>query len=262
MSLYGDLPPPSSSTDSDSSSVKKQASENKDGPTPGSSTSVKSALPAGWSSSITRFKPMLNRKLVPPKPKPNVRSIPAGFVAQTKSEVQTTSTTAPVISASATSTSIAATERQSASKIVQNSESTLDDSSWLKARTAQVQRQDVDGLASIRKQMKKQPVKGHAGPLLLDDEYDIARPNEYEEFKMLFEEEQRLKEEEKQRLKDQGRASGGRSRRSRSRSASPQDAVIRGLDHILGPDPVRDPEVCPGLVQGHHPTQGIDLGRL
>lgn len=52
----------------------------------------------------------------------------------------------------------------------------------------------------------------------LDDEYDIARPNEYEEFKAMFETERRQKYEEQQRKRSmEGR---GLRRYSRSRSRS------------------------------------------
>ncbi|KAF9105119.1 hypothetical protein BGX27_009800 [Mortierella sp. AM989] len=215
MSLYGDLPPPGSSTDSES--VKNQALD-KDA----SATPAKPALPAGWSSSITRFKPMLNRKLAPPKPKPTARNIPAGFVAQSQPEIQATASVSshhePSISLPTTGAGQSIVPSQLAS------EKTVDENSWLKARTAQVQRQDIDGLASIRKQMKKPPTKGQPGPISLDDDYDIARPNEYAEFKSLFEDEQRLKEEEeRQRSRGHVGSVGGGSgySRSHSRSRSP-----------------------------------------
>ncbi|KAF9998747.1 hypothetical protein BGZ79_007583 [Entomortierella chlamydospora] len=215
MSLYGDLPPPGSSADSENA-LKKQASDSKDGSN--SSTSAKPVLPAGWSSSITRFKPMLNRKLPPPKSKPTARSIPAGFVAQTP-EKQSITASVSLSSGSSAPLPTAGTP-QSQSTPQQTPESTVDENSWLKARTAQVQRQDIDGLASIRKQMKKPPSKGQPGPISLDDDYDIARPNEYQEFKLLFEDEQRAKIEEEQRSREEARTAGRGSRYSRSRSRS------------------------------------------
>ncbi|KAG0019833.1 hypothetical protein BGZ80_005195 [Entomortierella chlamydospora] len=219
MSLYGDLPPPGSSADSENA-LKKQASDSKDGSN--SSTSAKPVLPAGWSSSITRFKPMLNRKLPPPKSKPTARSIPAGFVAQTP-EKQSITASVSLSSGSSAPLPTAGTP-QSQSTPQQTPESTVDENSWLKARTAQVQRQDIDGLASIRKQMKKPPSKGQPGPISLDDDYDIARPNEYQEFKLLFEDEQRAKIEEEQRSREEARTAGRGSRsrsNSRRRSWSP-----------------------------------------
>lgn len=52
----------------------------------------------------------------------------------------------------------------------------------------------------------------------LDDEYDIARPNEYEEFKAMFDTERRQRYEEQQHKRSMDRR--GLSRRSRSRSRS------------------------------------------
>ncbi|KAG0255824.1 hypothetical protein BG011_004917 [Mortierella polycephala] len=139
MSLYGDLPPPVSTGDGDEGSAKKSETGAKDGVTP-----PKSALPAGWSSSVTRLKPLLNRKLVPPRAKPAQRSIPAGFVARsstdqkhgTASNLPTTGSLASTL-ASNMSGSTTTAPAQAPAKA-------MDENSWLKERTAQVQRQDND----------------------------------------------------------------------------------------------------------------------
>ncbi|KAG0034055.1 hypothetical protein BGZ81_006396 [Podila clonocystis] len=139
MSLYGDLPPPSNEGDNTPNKETPQSSSS-------SATIVKPALPAAWAASVTRFKPMLNRKPAPPKPKPAQRSMPAGFVAQS------TVTTTPSPSASVpiaggdsknnnpSDMSVAGLDSSSSKA----TETALDDNSWLKARTAQVQRQDND----------------------------------------------------------------------------------------------------------------------
>ncbi|KAG0199637.1 hypothetical protein BGX28_007117 [Mortierella sp. GBA30] len=236
MSLYGDLPPPSSSSSAESPAKNSDDAKN----VPANTT--KSSLPAGWSSSITRFKPLLNRKLAPPKPKPAQRAIPPGFVAHSVSEVRQEAksiTAAPGV-ASATALGSSAAILPVAAQ--HSHETTVDESSWLKARTAQVQRQDND--IHARKQVKRTPVKvqQQQGPVSLDDDYDISRPNEYTEFKALFEEEWVLRMEEKKRQQDQERSTYGsrysrtpshsrsRSRswsRSRSRSHSPHQPVSR-----------------------------------
>ncbi|KAF9182339.1 hypothetical protein BGZ51_004809 [Haplosporangium sp. Z 767] len=100
----------------------------------------------------------------------------------------------------------------------QASNKAMDENSWLKERTAQVQRQDND--MNARRQQKRIPTKKQEGPLSLDDEYDIARPNEYKEFKILFDEEWRLQQEEKQRIREQEQSARRQSRYSRSLSRS------------------------------------------
>ncbi|KAF9337437.1 hypothetical protein BG006_004671 [Podila minutissima] len=138
MSLYGDLPPPSNEGDS---TPNKEASPSSSS----SATIVKPALPAAWAASVTRFKPMLNRKPAPPKPKPAQRPMPAGFVAQ--STVTTPSPSASVPIAGGDSNNINPSAISVAginSTSFKTTETTLDDNSWLKARTAQVQRQDND----------------------------------------------------------------------------------------------------------------------
>ncbi|KAF9967925.1 hypothetical protein BGZ70_007684 [Mortierella alpina] len=172
MSLYGDLPPPSTSAAAEGPS-KNNDGDAKDGTA--ASGAAKSVLPAGWSSSITRLKPMLNRKLAPPKARPAQRTIPAGFVAQSVQEpYKDAVTTNPGITASSSSTprnivTAPSTGAQHASG------NTLDENSWLKARIAQVQRTDNDVHALGRKQMKRTPVKAQQqqqqqGPISLDDE--------------------------------------------------------------------------------------------
>lgn len=171
MSLYGDLPPPSNDGDKTPNKESSLASSS-------SATNVKPVLPgivvyhfysksreipakyhfndsciyhsyftkpAAWAASVTRFKPMLNRKLAPPKPKPAQRSIPAGFVAQ--STVITTlspSTSAPLARGDYNSPSAMPLAEVDTSSSTKKAETTLDDNSWLKARTAQVQRKDND----------------------------------------------------------------------------------------------------------------------
>ncbi|KAF9291972.1 hypothetical protein BGZ68_001058 [Mortierella alpina] len=177
MSLYGDLPPPTTSTAADSPS-KKTEGDAKEGTA--ASGAAKSVLPAGWSSSITRLKPMLNRKLPPPKTRPAQRTIPAGFVAQPVQEPHKDAATLnPGVTAVPSSTSGNNVTSQSAGA-QHSSGNTLDETSWLKARTAQVQRNDNDVHSVGRKQMKRTPVKAQQqqGPISLDDEYDISRPND------------------------------------------------------------------------------------
>ncbi|KAF9925040.1 hypothetical protein FBU30_005119 [Linnemannia zychae] len=205
MSLYGDLPPPSSSKEDDTP-VKKSTPE--DGAGTSSASPAKSTLPAGWSS-VTRFKP-INRKPAPPKQKPTMRSIPAGFSQSTTTIVTATSTTnepqngvTTVYSAPTTVVSSTVTSITQASK---DQAKTVDENSWLRARTAQVQRQDSD--AQGWRQPKRAPAKAQqVGPMSLEDEYDIARPNEYEEFKVLFEEDRRLREEDR-RLREEDQLQG------------------------------------------------------
>ncbi|KAF9359497.1 hypothetical protein BGX34_008321 [Mortierella sp. NVP85] len=220
MSLYGDLPPPGSSADT-TSPAKKTESDTKDGAAT-SSSAAKSALPAGWSSSITRLKPMLNRKLAPPKARPMARNIPSGFVAQS-SEVQNSTMST---SSSTDAPTVTSATKQDTSPLQATATATItaavDESSWLRERTAQVQRQDSEAMIHARKQMKKIPVKGISGPMSLDDDYDIARPNDYEEFKMLFDDERRQREEDKRMAgEDAGeRRPGYQHSGSRSRSRS------------------------------------------
>ncbi|KAF8943935.1 hypothetical protein BGZ47_004861 [Haplosporangium gracile] len=238
MSLYGDLPPPSKEGDTP---IKKPTAEDA---AAGSSSSspAKSTLPAGWSS-VTRFKP-INRKPIPPKQKPAMRSIPAGFVSQ--SIASTTTTTATATTAAATTTKVSqngVTTVYSAPTTVVSSTvtntaqapqvqaKTVDENSWLRARTAQVQRQDND--TQGWRQPKRAPVKiQHGGPMSLNDEYDIARPNEFEEFKELFENERRQFEEEKRSFGHHGAGAPEYQRysrsRSRSRSSSPYRSRSRG----------------------------------
>ncbi|KAG0089443.1 hypothetical protein BGZ92_004774 [Podila epicladia] len=181
MSLYGDLPPPSNEGDS---TPNKESSSSPSS----SATIVKPALPAAWAASVTRFKPMLNRKPAPPKPKPAQRPMPAGFVAQSTVIIPSLNASAPIAGGNSdaknpSAMSVAGLDSTSS----KTAETTLDDNSWLKARTAQVQRQDNDAQMLTKKQAKRQLSRTQQGPLSLDDEYDIARPNEYEEFKAMFE---------------------------------------------------------------------------
>ncbi|KAG0356529.1 hypothetical protein BG005_004527 [Podila minutissima] len=138
MSLYGDLPPPSNEGDS---TPNKEASPSSSS----SATIVKPALPAAWAASVTRFKPMLNRKPAPPKPKPAQRPMPAGFVAQSTVTTPSPSASVPIAGGDSnninpSAISVAGIDSTSS----KTTETTLDDNSWLKARTAQVQRQDND----------------------------------------------------------------------------------------------------------------------
>ncbi|KAF8952891.1 hypothetical protein BGZ52_003145 [Haplosporangium bisporale] len=138
MSLYGDLPPPSNEGDKTPNKESSLSSSS-------SVTNVKPVLPAAWAASVTRFKPMLNRKLAPPKPKPSQRSIPAGFVSQ--STVITTmspSTSAHIAGGDYNNPNAISLAEVDTSTSTRKAETTLDDSSWLKARTAQVQRKDND----------------------------------------------------------------------------------------------------------------------
>ncbi|KAI7815849.1 hypothetical protein BC939DRAFT_471261 [Gamsiella multidivaricata] len=223
MSLYGDLPPPSASSAEGENPTQKQDSDPKDGVAASSKATAKPVLPAGWASSITRLKPTLNRKLAAVKPKTAVRTIPAGFAAQSSTITASAAASSTDIQSGASQGSNAIAELSAPAATLfsppKQPEKTVDENSWLKARTAQVQRQEYDAMAYVRKQAKKPPVKGQVGPISLDDDYDIARPNEYEEFKVLFENEWRLREEEKQQQKLQERTL--RYRRSLSRSSSP-----------------------------------------
>ncbi|KAF8937189.1 hypothetical protein BGZ58_003135 [Dissophora ornata] len=144
MSLYGDLPPPGASVDAESPGV-KTVPKNKDGSVTSSLTATKPALPAGWSSSITRFKPMLNRKLAHPKPKSVARGIPAGFAAQSLPQDQTATTVSSAIAGSSMP-SLVPRVGQGVQPTPQAPEMTIDETSWLKERTAQVQRQESDAL--------------------------------------------------------------------------------------------------------------------
>ncbi|KAF9579620.1 hypothetical protein BGW38_004051, partial [Lunasporangiospora selenospora] len=105
---------------------------------------------------------MLNRKLPPPKPKPTQRTIPAGFVAQTSETASLPgSASAPTATSSTITTGAATTATTSvitATKVTYSAlptavpqappkapnAVTVDENSWLKARTAQVQRQEND----------------------------------------------------------------------------------------------------------------------
>ncbi|KAG0304261.1 hypothetical protein BGZ98_005748 [Dissophora globulifera] len=217
MSLYGDLPPPGAS--SDAANPTEQTKSSKDANTAGSSTVAKAALPAGWSSSVTRLKPMMNRKPAPPKPKLAARNIPAGFVSLPSPHSQVLTGTA--VRSAAPLAPVAATTEVSVP--VSATAPTADESRWLKERMAQVQRQDHESHTNLRKQTKRTPVKGHPGPISLDDDYDIARPNEYEELKLLFEHEQKLREEENQRFQQQGTRQTLSQQRSMTRSTKGQE---------------------------------------
>ncbi|KAG0269153.1 hypothetical protein BGZ95_002176 [Linnemannia exigua] len=224
MSLYGDLPPPSKEGNAP---VKKPTAED------GASAAAKSTLPAGWSS-VTRFKP-INRKPVPPKQKPTMRGIPAGFVSQSITSSTTTTSTAITESQNGVTTVYSAPPTVISSTITstaqapQDKAKTVDENSWLRARTAQVQRQDND--VQGWRQPKRVPVKNQQGSMSLSDEYDIARPNEFEEFKLLFENERRQLEEERRSLGKPGAGPGYprfSGSRSRSRSSSPYRSRSRG----------------------------------
>lgn len=71
-----------------------------------------------------------------------------------------------------------------------------------------------------KKQAKRQLSRTQPGPISLDDEYDIARPNEYEEFKAMFDTERRQRYEEQQRKRSMERRGLLRYSQSRSRSRS------------------------------------------
>lgn len=87
---------------------------------------------------------MFNRKLPPPKTRPAQRTIPAGFVAQPVQEPHKDAATMnPGVTAVPSSTSGNNLTSQSAGA-QHSSGNTLDETSWLKARTAQVQRNDND----------------------------------------------------------------------------------------------------------------------
>ncbi|KAI8605830.1 hypothetical protein EDD21DRAFT_362662 [Dissophora ornata] len=173
---------------------------------------------AGWSSSITRFKPMLNRKLAHPKPKSVARGIPAGFAAQSLPQDQTATTVSSAIAGSSMP-SLVPRVGQGVQPTPQAPEMTIDETSWLKERTAQVQRQESDALNHTRKQAKKTTIRGPVGSMALDDDYDVAGPNEYEEFKVLYDDERRLREDEIQTHMELGRRQNPYARsRSRSRS--------------------------------------------
>ncbi|KAG0028917.1 hypothetical protein BGZ82_008205 [Podila clonocystis] len=138
MSLYGDLPPPSNEGDNTPNKETSLSSSS-------SATIVKPALPAAWAASVTRFKPMLNRKPAPSKPKPAQRSMPAGFVAQSAVTTPSPSESVPIVGGDSknnnpSAMSVAGLDSSSSKA----TETALDDNSWLKARTAQVQRQDND----------------------------------------------------------------------------------------------------------------------
>ncbi|KAF9961251.1 hypothetical protein BGZ72_004392 [Mortierella alpina] len=224
MSLYGDLPPPSTAAAEGPS--KKAEGDAKEGTA--ASGAAKSVLPAGWSSSITRLKPMLNRKLAPPKARPAQRTIPAGFVAQSVQEPHKEAAAAIHPPTGASSSTAGNNVAAPSTGAQHSSGNTLDENSWLKARTAQVQRNDNDVHSLGRKQMKRTPVKAQQqqGPIGLDDEYDISRPNEYDDFKALFEEDWKSRAEERRKLQGQARSGRGEFRhsgspsRSRSRSRS------------------------------------------
>ncbi|KAG0340729.1 hypothetical protein BG000_011201 [Podila horticola] len=187
MSLYGDLPPPSNEG---ANTPNKEALPSSSS----SATIVKPALPAAWAASVTRFKPMLNRKPAPPKPKPAQRSMPAGVVTQSTATTPSPSACVPIAGGdSNNNNSFAMSMAGVDSSSSKADEITLDENSWLKARTAQVQRQDSDAQMLTKKQAKKQLSRAQQGPMPLDDEYEIARPNEYEEFKAMFETERRQK---------------------------------------------------------------------
>ena len=87
---------------------------------------------------------MLNhRKLAPPKPKPARPNIPSGFVIQAEPQlVNAAQTSAPTMAP----TTVPVQTVYSAGPTVSQAPATLasDESDWLKARTAQVQRQDND----------------------------------------------------------------------------------------------------------------------
>ncbi|KAF9092957.1 hypothetical protein BGX29_010169 [Mortierella sp. GBA35] len=224
MSLYGDLPPPNTTKE-----VETPVKKPEDGTGTSSSNAAKSTLPAGWSASITRFKPM-NRKLAPPKQKPVMRSIPAGFVSQSTTTAATSTTESQngVTTVYSAATTVVSSSVINSAQPPQDSEKVLDDNSWLRARTAQVQRQDNDALAHVRKQAKRAPVKSQQGePMSLDGDYDIARPNEFEEFKSLYENERRQLEEERRNAGRYG-PGPGYQRHSRSPSTSPYRSRSRG----------------------------------
>ncbi|GJJ78349.1 splicing factor 45 [Entomortierella parvispora] len=218
MSLYGDLPPPSTDPEAASATTPGGTAS-----TPSTATTpVKAALPAGWSASVTRFKPMLNRKLAPPKPKPARPNIPSGFVIQAEPQL-VNSVQAPTASTS----SLPVQTIYSAAPTVPQPQATptVDENSWLKARTAQVQRQDNDH-SHAKRQTKRAPAKGQSvakgqpAPISLDDDYDIARPNEFEEFQGLLVQERRDQAEEMEHQRRRGRPGNRRSSDSRSRSRS------------------------------------------
>ncbi|KAH7039222.1 hypothetical protein BKA57DRAFT_483248 [Linnemannia elongata] len=197
MSLYGDLPPPSKEGDTP---VKKPTVE--DGAAAGSTSSspAKTILPAGWSS-VTRFKP-INRKPVPPKQKPAMRSIPVGFVSQSVTSMTTT--------VASTTAAITTKEPQNGVTTVYSAPTTVVSSTV--TNTAQAPQQ--------------------GGPMSLNDEYEVARPNEYEEFKELFENDRRQLEEEKRNFGRHGTGSGSQHySRSRSRSRSSSPYRLRSRDN-------------------------------
>ncbi|KAF9572908.1 hypothetical protein EC968_009214 [Mortierella alpina] len=166
MSLYGDLPPPSTSASADGPS-KKAEGDAKEGTA--ASGAAKSVLPAGWSSSITRLKPMLNRKLAPPKARPAQRTIPAGFVAQPvqESHKEVTATKPGTTAVSPPVPGHHAVALSSGTQHVPGN--ILDENSWLKARTAQVQRNDNDVHSMQRKPEFSSPPGQNRGVTILND---------------------------------------------------------------------------------------------
>ncbi|KAF9150803.1 hypothetical protein BG015_007388 [Linnemannia schmuckeri] len=173
-----------------------------------------------------------------------MRSIPAGFVSQSITSTTTATATATAAAVTTTKesqngvttvysapTTVVSSAVTNTAQAPQVQAKTVDDNSWLRARTAQVQRQDND--AQGWRQPKRAPIKAqHGGPMSLNDEYDIARPNEFEEFKELFENERRQFEEEKRSFEHHGAGAPGYQRyshsRSRSRSLSPYRSRSRG----------------------------------
>ncbi|KAF9326293.1 hypothetical protein BGZ91_002008 [Linnemannia elongata] len=171
-----------------------------------------------------------------------MRSIPVGFVSQSVTSMTTTvaSTTAAITTKepqngvttvySAPTTVVSSTVTNTA-QAPQVPAKTVDENSWLRARIAQVQRQDND--TQGWRQPKRPPVKAQqGGSMSLNDEYEVARPNEYEEFKELFENDRRQLEEEKRNFGRHGTGSGSRHySRSRSRSRSSSPYRLRSRDN-------------------------------
>ncbi|KAG0257606.1 hypothetical protein DFQ27_005047 [Actinomortierella ambigua] len=133
-SLYGDLPPPSTEASGSDSSK----SENAAGAP--SATISKPPLPAGWSASLNRLKPIPRRTQLP-KPKQAQRSIPAGFMQHSETAIPTASAASPV---SKSSTPTGAINTNSGPNVSSGgspgtSAPVSEETNWLKAKAAQVQ---------------------------------------------------------------------------------------------------------------------------
>ncbi|KAG9305921.1 hypothetical protein G9A89_016574 [Geosiphon pyriformis] len=189
MSLYGDLPPPTQTGPLEQEENKELLLEAQQ---TSSKVSTKSALPAGWASASLRFMPTIQRKpTVQAKPKLTTR-------------VAAISSSPPAI--------VAGESRSTATPLVARSSpkkpqgSSFDDLN-----------EDKGGRNNQRPQKNsfdkpKKNLKGiRQAPLLLEDDYDPTKPNDYEEYKEL---EKRRREDEVYRRIEE---------RKRQRSPSPAD---------------------------------------